>query len=251
MPSYAFNLTTIGANLIAAAATSGVPLVIANVAIGSGDGTTLTAASTTLISEQYRTGPSTINVVNGVANLTAVIPSTTGGFTISEIGLFDAANNLIAYAAFPPTYKPALGGGLSQYSLTVTCQLAVSSTNVLTITAAAGNPFGSAANGGGNTTITGLVGALQTFILTVTGAAIRTSVIALGDSTAGQGNRLTVYVALPAFPGITLNFCDGSVTGTQVASITTDGNTPDAIFEFYYNAGWKLLRASSPAYPRA
>ncbi|XLM21028.1 phage tail protein, partial [Chromobacterium piscinae] len=43
-----------------------------------------------------------------------VIPDEVGGFTIREVGVFDAAGALIAVGKFPESYKPVLADGANK-----------------------------------------------------------------------------------------------------------------------------------------
>jgi phage-related tail fiber protein len=116
-------LTDLGLIRLAEAQYLGVPLVFVDMAIGDGSGAPIVPLSsmTELVNERARVA------VNGV-EISPDAPSTVrveglfpsggpGGFTIREAGLFNAANEMIAIASYPPIYKPtpAEGATVDEY----------------------------------------------------------------------------------------------------------------------------------------
>ncbi|GGM30277.1 phage tail protein [Pseudomonas asuensis] len=109
-------LTAIGEAKLANAAALNTTLKISKMAVGDGGGSVPTPDrnQTALKGEWYRAGLNSLTVdkVNSsqvIAEL--VIPETTGGSWIREMGLIDADGNLIAVANTPPSYKPQLAEG--------------------------------------------------------------------------------------------------------------------------------------------
>lgn len=111
-------VTTAGRNKLAASAAGGPAVSITHFAIGDGNGadTNPTAASTALVREVWRTPVESVVVDpdNPSAVLvTAIIPTTAGGWWMREFGVFDNAGTMIAVARPVSQYKPtALEGQL-------------------------------------------------------------------------------------------------------------------------------------------
>ncbi|WP_198404964.1 phage tail protein [Chromobacterium violaceum] len=113
-------LTAVGKAKLAAAASGGAPLKLSQMAVGEGDNGayyTPTESQTALKSEAWRAGlnhlstdPANPNWI--VAEL--VIPDQVGGFTIREVGVFDADGALFAVGKFPESYKPVLADGANK-----------------------------------------------------------------------------------------------------------------------------------------
>ncbi|ANN86124.1 tail protein [Enterobacter phage Arya] len=103
--------TNYGLQSLARAESTGVPINLTHMAVGDGNGNAVTPnpSQTTLVREQFR---ATINRVYQSADdplrFTAelVIPASTGGFTLREVGVFDADGSLFAVGNLPDTYKP-------------------------------------------------------------------------------------------------------------------------------------------------
>lgn len=109
-------LTSHGAALLTTAYYSGVPLSLSHIAVGDGNGqpVTPTEAMTALVHEVHRVPLSALNSDSTNPNwlvAEAVLPSTVGGWTVREVGLFVADGQLIAIGNFPDTYKPLLAEG--------------------------------------------------------------------------------------------------------------------------------------------
>ncbi|SFT49108.1 phage tail protein [Pseudomonas marincola] len=109
-------LTAIGEAKLANAVALGTQLQVSRMAVGDGNGNLPipNRSQTALVNEQYRADLNTLSVdpVNDsqiIAEL--VIPETTGGFWLREMGLYDAAGDLIAVSNCPPSYKPELAEG--------------------------------------------------------------------------------------------------------------------------------------------
>jgi hypothetical protein len=130
-------VTNLGASKIANAAALGTKLNITQMAVGDGGGTlpTPNASQTKLVNEVRRAAINTLSIDPANASqmiAEQVIPETSGGFWIREMGLFDADGTLIAVCNTPETYKPALqeGSGRTQ---TVRMILIINSTDAITL----------------------------------------------------------------------------------------------------------------------
>ncbi len=128
-------LTAVGEAKLANAAALGTQLQISRMAVGDGNGALPVPirTQTALVRETYRADLNELKVdpLNAsqiIAEL--VIPETEGGYWLREMGLYDAAGDLIAVANCPPSYKPQLaeGSGRTQIMRMV---LIVSSTTVI------------------------------------------------------------------------------------------------------------------------
>lgn len=122
MPTFKTIHTTLGLAAQAAAAAAGTPINITAMAVGDGNGNPVVPAvgQTGLVREMYRAAPNRIfQSPTDPTRFTAelVIPATTGGFTLREIGLFTASGMLFVVGNLPDTYKPVLADGA--YSDTV------------------------------------------------------------------------------------------------------------------------------------
>lgn len=128
-------LTAVGEAKLANAAALGTQLQISRMAVGDGNGVLPVPirTQTALVHETYRADLNELRVdpLNAsqiIAEL--VIPETEGGYWLREMGLYDAAGDLIAVANCPPSYKPQLaeGSGRTQIMRMV---LIVSSTTAI------------------------------------------------------------------------------------------------------------------------
>lgn len=103
--------TNYGLQQLAQAESTGSSIRLTHMAVGDGNGNPVTPnpTQTQLVREIFRT---TINRVYQDANnplrFTAelVIPASAGGFTMREVGVFDADGSLFAVGNLPATYKP-------------------------------------------------------------------------------------------------------------------------------------------------
>lgn len=109
-------LTAVGEAKLANAIALNVPLQISRMAVGDGGGVLPVPlrTQTALIGEQYRAdlnslAPDPLNASQIIAEL--VIPETEGGYWLREMGLYDAAGDLIAVSNCPPSYKPEMAEG--------------------------------------------------------------------------------------------------------------------------------------------
>ncbi len=128
-------LTNIGIAQITNAITLDKKVNITHIAVGDGGGSFYTPqADMTALKNQCWKGviTKTEKVGDNVIAVAGVIPSSVGGFTIREVGIYDADNRLIAIANMPDTSKVAINEGVSS-ELEVTMQIIVSNTDVVKI----------------------------------------------------------------------------------------------------------------------
>lgn len=133
--AYLTLLTTLGQAKLATALVNGTGVAISHLAVGDGNGAAVTpqASMTALVREKHRV--SVQSVIADPVNpnyiiVEAVIPSTVGGWTIREAGLFDSAGQLFAVANFPDTVKPLLAEG-SARDLVIRIVIEVSNTSAV------------------------------------------------------------------------------------------------------------------------
>lgn len=125
-------LTNVGAAKLANATALGTTLKITHLAVGDGGGAVPTpdATRTALVNEVRRAPLNSLSTdPSNASQIIAeqVIPESVGGWWIREMGLYDEAGSLIAYANCAPSYKPQLAEG-SGRTQTVRMVLIVSST---------------------------------------------------------------------------------------------------------------------------
>lgn len=116
MSAYYTLLTKIGLAKLTNAQSSGSVVQWSQMAVGDGNGTSVTPTETqtALVHETFRASINRLSVDDTNPNYLIaelVIPATTGGFTIREIGIFDTEGNLVAVANSPENYKPVLSEG--------------------------------------------------------------------------------------------------------------------------------------------
>jgi microcystin-dependent protein len=116
MAQYLTLLTNIGAAKLATALANGSTVRLSQMAVGDGNGASVTPSATqsALVREKHRVALQSVTVDPANPNYIiaeAVIPSTVGGWTIREAGLFDSTGQLFAVANFPDTVKPLLAEG--------------------------------------------------------------------------------------------------------------------------------------------
>lgn len=109
-------LTSIGKAKLANATALGTTVQLTHIAVGDGNGAAITPVdtATVLTHEVWRAALNSIAVDPANANWIVAegyIPSTSGGFTVREVGLFDIDGDLIAIGNYPDTYKPTLAAG--------------------------------------------------------------------------------------------------------------------------------------------
>ena len=85
-------------------------------AVGDGNGNPTTPAETqtALVRERYRAQINQLSVDPLNPNyliVELVVPANVGGWTVHEVGVFDADGVMVAIANFPATYKPVLAEG--------------------------------------------------------------------------------------------------------------------------------------------
>lgn len=125
-------LTNVGAAKLANATALGTTLKITHLAVGDGGGAVPTpdATRTALVNEVRRAPLNSLSTdPSNASQIIAeqVIPESVGGWWIREMGLYDEAGSLIAYANCAPSYKPQLAEG-SGRTQAVRMVLIVSST---------------------------------------------------------------------------------------------------------------------------
>lgn len=132
MPTYQTLLTDYGRGVVADSMATAAAIAFTEVALGDGQNDPA-ASQTALQNEVHRAA------VTGVRQdpaspdqviITLTVPPESGGWTIREVGVFDAGG-LFAIARYPDSYKPILAEG-SGKSLTIDVVLAVS--NLATVT---------------------------------------------------------------------------------------------------------------------
>lgn len=116
MSTYYAILTAVGEAKLANATALGTQLQVSRMGVGDGGGVlpTPNRNQTELVGEWYRADLNELIVdpVNASQiRAELVIPETEGGFWIREMGLYDAAGELIAVSNCPPSYKPQMAEG--------------------------------------------------------------------------------------------------------------------------------------------
>ncbi|MDZ4378000.1 MAG: phage tail protein [Xanthomonadaceae bacterium] len=130
-------LTTTGKAKVAQAIASDIPLEITDMALGDGGGAAVVPVENraALIGEVNR-GPANLLAVDPInpnwVSVERIIAPEVGGFTIREVGLFDAAGDLVAYGNFPDSYKPQLAEG-SGKELVIKVQIEVANASAVTL----------------------------------------------------------------------------------------------------------------------
>ena len=109
-------LTNYGTQAFAKALATNQPLRLSSFAVGDGNGkaVTPTADRTALVKETHRANVSAVSLDprnNNQIIIELTIPEDVGGFYIREMGVFDSANKLVAYANTPESFKPTLESG--------------------------------------------------------------------------------------------------------------------------------------------
>ena len=109
-------LTNYGTQAFAKAIATNQPLRLSSFAVGDGNGqaVTPTADRTALVKETHRANVSAVSLDprnNKQIIIELTIPEDVGGCYIREMGVFDSANKLVAYANAPESFKPTLESG--------------------------------------------------------------------------------------------------------------------------------------------
>lgn len=129
-------LTTAGQNLIAAA-TAGDPLVINEIAVGDGNGSSISpdASMTALVNERARVSVSDMVVTGNVVRFKAVFVPGATEYTIREAGLF-AGGTLVAITSLPQQDMPDQAWATAQaqsVEFMVTIGIVVTDTDTVTV----------------------------------------------------------------------------------------------------------------------
>lgn len=108
--------TTYGLTAMAQAEATGTPINLTHIAVGDGNGNPITPTEgmTNLVRERFRATVNRVYQDPATPNrFTAelVIPATTGGFVLREVGVFDSTGSLFAVGNLPDTYKPQASEG--------------------------------------------------------------------------------------------------------------------------------------------
>lgn len=129
--------TTSGLARMASAVATGTQIVLTNMAVGDGNGNpvTPTPGQTGLVRELYRHSVNRVYQKPGdlsrfVAEL--IVPASIGGFTMREVGVFDADGNLFAVGNLPDTYKPTASEG-SYSDAVVRLEFVAANASVITL----------------------------------------------------------------------------------------------------------------------
>lgn len=137
MPQFYTLLTDVGQAKIANAIALGGAIEITTLALGDGGGSLPTPDSTaTALVNEVRCAP--INTSHADPDNPAwivveqVLPPDIGGWTIREVGVYDADGDLIGVGNYPETYKPVLSEGSSR-TQTVRFVMEVSDTSAVTL----------------------------------------------------------------------------------------------------------------------
>lgn len=111
--TYGIVITSVGLAKLAAANAGGPAVSLTTMALGDGNGNdidiTTAQAATALVRQVYAAQINALYISTAdptIMMAELLVPSATGGFTIREIGVYDATGALFAYGNFPDTYKP-------------------------------------------------------------------------------------------------------------------------------------------------
>jgi len=116
---YFTQITNTGINKVRNAQAQGTPLVLSTFAVGDGgDGAyEPTATQIQLVNETYRNNIARIYADINYSNRLVIecsIPSSSGGYYIREVGIFDSDRDLFAIANIPESYKPVEDEGTTR-----------------------------------------------------------------------------------------------------------------------------------------
>ena len=115
--NFHMKLTAAGAAKMAAAQAGGAAVNLTHVAVGDGNGQAVgipTGSETALRREVYRDQIAALYTNPNDATIFMVemtIPTTAGGWSVREVGIFDTDGQLFACGNFPETYKPVASEG--------------------------------------------------------------------------------------------------------------------------------------------
>ena len=130
-------VTTLGLAKIAAAVANDSTVALFEMALGDGNGNPVSpsVSQTSLAREVYRDQLNVLRIDENNPNYLIaelVVPTTEGGWTVREVGLYDNAGALIAVGNFPDTYKPILSEGAAR-DLVVRMVIEVAQPDALTL----------------------------------------------------------------------------------------------------------------------
>ncbi|WP_342472181.1 phage tail protein [Metasolibacillus sp. FSL H7-0170] len=119
MAQYGTIITNSGLAQIANAQATQTKVGLEYIALGDGNGAHYipTQNQSALVNEVWREPVANVTIDPTNKNriiVDGVIPTTAGGFTIREIGVFDDQNQLIAVGQYPEKYKPQLNEGTAE-----------------------------------------------------------------------------------------------------------------------------------------
>lgn len=118
MAKYQVIVTDVGRQKMMDAAVSGQKVKITHIAVGDGGGSEVVPKEswTKLTREVWRGGVSSCQIdperEDGM-RVYGIIPASSGGFTIREMGVFDEAGDLIAVSSTAAMQKPSVDSGMS------------------------------------------------------------------------------------------------------------------------------------------
>ena len=130
-------LTKAGQGAFANATTFGGKVNFTKFKVGDGNGAYYepTETQTDLVNTVWTGNIQSVNIDANNANwivIEAIIPSSEGGFTIREMGIYDDQDNLLAISKCAETYKPVITDG-STKELWMKMVLVVTNTSVVNL----------------------------------------------------------------------------------------------------------------------
>lgn len=128
-------ITTAGAERLANAAVTGMPVAISEMAVGDGGGALPipTKISRGLVGEHYRGALNKLVIADidaSVIEAEMIMPPQIGGFWLRELALYADDGECIAVGNMPETYKPQLSEGAGRFQI-IRVQLKISSTEAV------------------------------------------------------------------------------------------------------------------------
>lgn len=136
--SFFMKLTAVGAAKVAAAQSGGPAVSLTHIALGDGNGNPVgqpTGSETALAREVWRDQISALYTNpndNTLFMVEGLVASNVGGFSVREVGIFDADGQLFAYGNFPETYKPIAVEG-STRDMVIVAAVKVSDASVVNL----------------------------------------------------------------------------------------------------------------------
>lgn len=128
-------ITEAGAEKLANAAVTGMPVAISEMAVGDGGGAlpVPTKISRGLVGEHYRGALNKLVIADidaSVIEAEMIMPPQIGGFWLRELALYADDGECIAVGNMPETYKPQLSEGSGRFQI-IRMQLKISSTEAV------------------------------------------------------------------------------------------------------------------------